>query len=108
MLQVENEIGMLPVARDYSAAADAAFRQPVPPELVNYLVAHRDTLVPEMKAMWAERGAKTAGSWEELFGPGDAAALDRTVAALLADTLPWQAGSRPRGRLLPNDGPPRS
>ncbi|WP_267347500.1 DUF5597 domain-containing protein [Sphingomonas sp. GM_Shp_2] len=74
MLQVENEIGMLPVARDYSAPADAAFRQPVPPELVNYLVAHRDTLVPEMKAMWAERGAKTAGSWEELFGPGDAAA----------------------------------
>lgn len=74
MLQVENEIGMLPVARDYSAAANAAFRQPVPPELVNYLVAHRDTLVPEMKAMWTERGAKTAGSWEELFGPGDAAA----------------------------------
>lgn len=74
MLQVENEIGMLPVARDYSAPANAAFRQPVPPELVNYLVAHRDTLVPEMKAMWAERGARTAGSWEELFGPGDAAA----------------------------------
>ncbi|WP_413061808.1 DUF5597 domain-containing protein [Sphingomonas carotinifaciens] len=74
MLQVENEIGMLPVARDYSAPADAAFRQQVPPELVNYLVAHRDTLVPEMKAMWAERGARTAGSWEELFGPGDAAA----------------------------------
>lgn len=74
MLQVENEIGMLPVARDYSAPANAAFRQPVPPELVNYLVAHRDTLVPEMKAMWTERGARTAGSWEELFGPGDAAA----------------------------------
>lgn len=74
MLQVENEIGMLPVARDYSAAANAAFRQPVPPELVNYLVAHRDALVPEMKAMWTERGARTAGSWEELFGPGDAAA----------------------------------
>lgn len=74
MLQVENEIGMLPVARDYSAAANAAFRQPVPPELVNYLVAHRDTLVPEMKVMWTERGARTAGSWEELFGPGDAAA----------------------------------
>ena len=74
MLQVENEIGMLPVARDYSAPANAAFGQPVPTDLVNYLVAHRDTLVPEMKAMWVERGAKTAGSWEELFGPGDAAA----------------------------------
>lgn len=74
MTQVENEIGMLPVARDYSAPADAAFRQPVPQELVSYLVQHRDTLVPAMKAMWVERGAKTQGTWEELFGPGDAGA----------------------------------
>src|SRR6185369_5398265 len=33
MLQVENEIGMLPVARDYSTAATAAFHEPVPKEL---------------------------------------------------------------------------
>jgi beta-galactosidase GanA len=30
MVQVENEIGMLPTARDHSPAADAAFAQPVP------------------------------------------------------------------------------
>lgn len=74
MIQVENEIGMLPAARDYSPAANAAFQQPVPPELVAYLADHRETLVPQMKAMWLERGAKTQGTWEELFGPGDAGA----------------------------------
>ncbi|PZQ58763.1 MAG: hypothetical protein DI544_13065 [Sphingomonas taxi] len=74
MMQVENEIGMLPVARDYSPAANAAFAGPVPQELVSYLVGHRDTLVPQMKAMWVERGAKTQGTWSELFGDGDAGA----------------------------------
>lgn len=74
MMQVENEIGMLPVARDYSAAANAAFAQPVPQELVSYLTQHRDTLVPGMRQMWLERGAKTQGSWAELFGDGDAGA----------------------------------
>lgn len=74
MMQVENEIGMLPVVRDYSPAAEAAFHQPVPAQLVEYLVAHRATLVPEMKAMWEQRGARTQGTWEELFGPGDAGA----------------------------------
>lgn len=74
MVQVENEIGMLPVARDYSPAANAAFTQPVPAALVDYLVAHKDALVPEMKAMWVDRGAKTKGSWQEVFGPGDGAA----------------------------------
>ncbi len=74
MMQVENEIGMLPVARDYGAAANAAFAQPVPAELTAYLTQHRDTLVPAMKAMWVARGAKTEGTWTELFGDGDAAA----------------------------------
>jgi beta-galactosidase GanA len=34
LTQVENEIGMLPVVRDYSVAANAAFQQPVPKPLV--------------------------------------------------------------------------
>jgi beta-galactosidase GanA len=74
MTQVENEIGMLPVARDYGPLAEAAFRQPVPAELVAYLMADRATLAPEMKRMWEEHGAKTQGSWSDLFGEGDAAA----------------------------------
>jgi beta-galactosidase GanA len=74
MVQVENEIGMLPVVRDYSPAANAAFAEPVPRELVDYLVAHRDDLVPGMQRMWLDRGARTSGSWPELFGEGDAGA----------------------------------
>jgi len=74
MVQVENEIGMLPVARDYSAAATAAFRAPVPAELVQYLISHRAGLVPALQQLWVERGARTSGNWEELFGAGDAAA----------------------------------
>ena len=73
-VQVENEIGMLPVARDYGPLAEAAFRQPVPPQLVRYLVDHHDALEPELKTLWEENGAKTAGGWQDLFGEGDAAA----------------------------------
>ncbi|MEH3121833.1 MAG: hypothetical protein PGN16_07605 [Sphingomonas phyllosphaerae] len=42
-----------------------------------------------------------------IVAAGDAAALDRAVAGLLADTLPWQAGAVRRGRTLPG-APPRS
>ena len=35
MIQIENEIGMLEDARDYSQEADKAFRAPVPTELMN-------------------------------------------------------------------------
>lgn len=73
MMQVENEIGMLPVARDYGPLAEAAWRGPVAPELMAYLSAHRDTLVPKMKQLWEENGAKTSGTWAEVFGGGDAA-----------------------------------
>jgi beta-galactosidase GanA len=74
MVQVENEIGMLPVARDHGPLAEAAFRQPVPADLIAYLATHRAALVPGMQRLWVERGAKTSGSWEEVFGRGDAAA----------------------------------
>ena len=40
MVQVENEIGMLPEARDHSKAADEAFNGPVPAKLMAYLSAH--------------------------------------------------------------------
>jgi beta-galactosidase GanA len=50
MVQVENEIGMIPEARDHSATADSLFAQPVPRELMSYLQAHRDSLAPELRA----------------------------------------------------------
>ncbi|MCJ2184318.1 DUF5597 domain-containing protein [Novosphingobium sp. 1949] len=74
MVQVENEIGMLPVARDYNAPANAAYARPVPKALIDYLVAHKDTLVPGMKRLWVDNGARTSGSWDAVFGGGDGAA----------------------------------
>ena len=72
LVQVENEIGMIPEARDRHPAADAAFAAPVPPELMNYLTAHRDTLAPDLRDRWAGRGARTGGTWTEVFGEGPA------------------------------------
>jgi beta-galactosidase GanA len=68
MIQVENEIGMLPEVRDYSAAANAAWRAPVPAALTAYLAAHKDSLQPALKAAWETRGARASGTWAEVFG----------------------------------------
>jgi beta-galactosidase GanA len=68
MIQVENEIGMLPEVRDYSAAANAAWRAPVPAALTAYLAAHKDGLQPALKAAWETRGARASGTWAEVFG----------------------------------------
>ncbi|MFC0517327.1 DUF5597 domain-containing protein [Mucilaginibacter angelicae] len=73
MVQVENEIGMLPDARDHSTLADEAFNQPVPARLISYLNLHKDRLVPEMQKIWQEGGNKTSGNWEAVFGKSLAA-----------------------------------
>ena len=70
MIQAENEVGVIPDARDHSPAADAAYGRSVPPELMNYLVAHRETLAPELRAKWQAAGFKASGNWETVFGPG--------------------------------------
>src|SRR5215831_15111217 len=48
MVQVENEIGMIPDSRDRSAIANKLFNQSAPPELMNYLERRRDALTPEL------------------------------------------------------------
>ncbi|WP_343586077.1 DUF5597 domain-containing protein [Flavobacterium sp.] len=70
MIQVENEIGMLPTARDYHALANAAFQKPVPDELIKYLEKNKQKLVPEFLEIWKKNGFKTKGNWEEIFGKG--------------------------------------
>lgn len=70
MVQVENEIGMLPTARDYHPLANRAFEAPVPAALMNYLERHRDRLVPEFASLWHEHGDKRRGNWEDVFGHG--------------------------------------
>jgi hypothetical protein len=70
MMQVENEVGVLGDSRDHIAAANEAFAKPVPADLMSYLVQHKDTLAPELRAVWTANGSKTSGTWEEVFGPG--------------------------------------
>jgi hypothetical protein len=74
LVQVENETGMIPEARDRHPAADAAFAAQVPAELMDYLARHRDTLAPELRERWSAHGGRTAGTWTEVFGEGPATA----------------------------------
>lgn len=70
MMQVENEIGMIPDSRDRSAVAERLFKQAVPADLMKYLIEHKDSLAPEFRAQWGAAAFRTRGSWEEIFGQG--------------------------------------
>jgi len=70
MMQVENEVGVLGDSRDRSPAANRAFGGQVPQVLIAFLQEHRDKLIPEFRRVWEAAGAKTSGTWEEVFGPG--------------------------------------
>lgn len=70
MVQVENEIGQLPEARDYSSAANQAFQANVPSGLLNYLKANKNSLLPGLKEIWTKNGYKMSGNWETVFGAG--------------------------------------
>jgi beta-galactosidase GanA len=67
-MQVENEVGVIPEARDHSSAANTAFEAPVPQALMSYLEKHRTTLAPELSAAWEAAGAKASGTWQQVFG----------------------------------------
>ena len=82
MIQVENEAGVLGDTRDYSPIANQAFAGPVPKELMDYLAAHKDTLAPELRELWAANGFKTSGTWTEVFGPGKPAGMKIPVRTL--------------------------
>jgi hypothetical protein len=68
MMQVENEVGVLDTPRDFSPAANEAFNGPAPGELMDYLQAHKDQLIPLLRETWEKNGFKTSGTWEEIFG----------------------------------------
>jgi beta-galactosidase GanA len=72
MVQVENEVGMIPEARDHSAAANAAFAAPVPAALTDYLTKNYDSLAPELKTAWQAHGEKTGADWADTFGESPA------------------------------------
>src|SRR5690349_3520841 len=68
MIQVENEIGMLPIARERGTVADKAYAAAVPPELMKALAARGARLEPELRERWKTNGRKSAGSWAQVFG----------------------------------------
>lgn len=83
MIQVENEIGMIDVPRDYSAEATKMYHSAVPQQLVDYLKKNAKALHPyitEKLANAAEQGSankdlskegkkkKQLPTWPELFG----------------------------------------
>jgi len=72
MVQVENEIGMIPSARDHSLDADSAFASAVPTELLSELLGKQEGLAPELRALWRAAGGRRAGTWTEVFGDGPA------------------------------------
>ena len=69
-IQVENETGIQGDTRDRSPAAIKAFNGPVPKELMDYLQAHKATLIPALSKVWEAAGFKTSGTWAEVFGNG--------------------------------------
>jgi hypothetical protein len=68
MMQVENEIGVIPEARDFSLEANAAFHSPVPQQLMDYIQKHDGKLEPELHKAWVAAGKKASGNWQEVFG----------------------------------------
>ncbi len=68
MVQVENEIGMIPDARDHCDLANKAFSEEVPADLMAYLRKNQDSLRPELYKMWKENNFRSSGTWEEVFG----------------------------------------
>ena len=68
MVQVENEVGVIPESRDHSPVANASFTAAVPSTLTAYLEKHRPALDPEFRAAWETAGGRTSGTWQGVFG----------------------------------------
>ena len=67
MVQVENEIGMIEVSRDYSADATRLYQSAVPKQLTDYLKKHQASLHPYLKEKLQPQ-AKAGANWAQLFG----------------------------------------
>ena len=68
MVQVENEIGMIPEPRDHSERSESAYKSDVPSALLS--LVERGELGPEVSALWKKAGRKTGGTWSDVFGSG--------------------------------------
>ncbi|KAL4964609.1 putative beta-galactosidase [Aspergillus stella-maris] len=72
MVQVENETGLLGDSRDASAAAEKRFSEPVPQDLIHFLVDDWQHLHVDLRNNLINFNAqhKAKGSWVEVFGKG--------------------------------------
>jgi beta-galactosidase GanA len=68
MVQVENEIGMIPEARDFCTEAQQAFDGQVPAELIAVLKKSPNSTADIMHTAWQKAGMRGKGTWVELFG----------------------------------------
>jgi hypothetical protein len=103
MMQVENEVGVLRDSRDRSPIANQAFAAPVPPELMAYLQQHRADLAPELRELWAANGSRTAGAWEQVFGPGKPASVAMPIQTTAPPMTPAEHESAWRSLHWPSD-----
>ena len=67
MVQVENEIGMIEVPRDYSADAIRMYQSAVPQQLTDYLKKYQKSLHPYLKEKLQPK-AQAGANWPQLFG----------------------------------------
>lgn len=68
MLQIENEIGMLENARDFSHSANLEYDKGVPEKLIRHLTKYKESLHPSLLKKWTDNGQKKSGKWSEVFG----------------------------------------
>lgn len=67
MVQVENEIGMIEVPRDYSADATRMYQSAVPQQLTDYLKKNQKSLHPYLKEKLLPQ-TKANATWTQLLG----------------------------------------
>ncbi len=67
MMQVENEAGIMPSARDHCPLAEEAFAGDVPREPMDYLIAHKDAMIPDTREIWGKSNFRESGTWSEVF-----------------------------------------
>lgn len=68
MVQLQNEIGMIPSARDYSAAAEKAFQAKVPQQVLELVLKPEALISSHIYDRWVMNGKIVSGSWEDVFG----------------------------------------
>lgn len=71
MVQPENEIGILQ-DMDFHPFSLSLFQEAVPKSLIDYLVANKELLTPNLKEAWELQECATSGNWTEVFGDSPA------------------------------------